>query len=324
MTSFTTIKDHLCAVCKTKQDIEVLRSTSQFAASDLDGRPSEMARSTMQYWVQTCPKCGYCAKDLSVADQQCYDIVKSLAYKQQLTDPNFPELANKFLCEAIIYEIQSHHLIAANSYIRAAWSCDDEELVEQAIFCRNKAIDLIQKATPKQHLDQRYKIENEVLVDLLRRAKRFSQAMEVVESSLNNKKDYLSLRILKFQKQLIKAEDPKSYTTEDATGPIKKAYSFSKLADYISDHYYDLLNKYEKKALNTDVCTDQEGHHWLSDEPKILNLLANGVETLAKNIEQKLISEYPNKVVINRCPKCNELARTPKAKQCRYCCYDWH
>ena len=28
--------------------------------------------------------------------------------------------------------------------------------------------------------------------------------------------------------------------------------------------------------------------------------------------------------VLNNCPKCGALARTPRAKQCRHCGHDWH
>jgi hypothetical protein len=28
--------------------------------------------------------------------------------------------------------------------------------------------------------------------------------------------------------------------------------------------------------------------------------------------------------VLNCCPKCDALAKTPKARQCRYCFHDWH
>ena len=35
--------------------------------------------------------------------------------------------------------------------------------------------------------------------------------------------------------------------------------------------------------------------------------------------------QYPRKHKEgNNCPKCGKLARTPKAKQCRYCFYNWH
>ena len=48
-----------CAVCgKISAHFEVT-STNTFGAPDLDTRPPEMMRSTMDMWVQECPSCGY-------------------------------------------------------------------------------------------------------------------------------------------------------------------------------------------------------------------------------------------------------------------------
>lgn len=40
-------------------------------------------------------------------------------------------------------------------------------------------------------------------------------------------------------------------------------------------------------------------------------------------IAEILIRDYKDKIFINDCPNCGKLARTPKAKQCRYCRHDW-
>ena len=39
-------------------------------------------------------------------------------------------------------------------------------------------------------------------------------------------------------------------------------------------------------------------------------------------IATRIIKEHPE--VINNCPKCNRLTRTPMAKQCRYCFHTWY
>lgn len=36
------------------------------------------------------------------------------------------------------------------------------------------------------------------------------------------------------------------------------------------------------------------------------------------------MKEAPEKVFLNNCPKCNKLARTPYARQCRHCGHSWH
>ncbi len=56
---------------------------------------------------------------------------------------------------------------------------------------------------------------------------------------------------------------------------------------------------------------------------KVNELVELGEKTLEANIAERILRDN-RKEVINNCPKCGKLARTPKAKQCRYCQYDWH
>lgn len=48
-----------------------------------------------------------------------------------------------------------------------------------------------------------------------------------------------------------------------------------------------------------------------------------GIEKLEIKIASRILKEHKNEV-INNCPECEGLARTPYAKQCRHCGYDWH
>ncbi|MCJ8155648.1 hypothetical protein MKJ01_17975 [Chryseobacterium sp. SSA4.19] len=45
---------------------------------------------------------------------------------------------------------------------------------------------------------------------------------------------------------------------------------------------------------------------------------------LEEDIAKRIMKETPDKVFFNNCSKCGKLARTPFAKQCRYCGYSWH
>lgn len=53
-----------CLVCGTVSQFSALQSTNSFGYSDLDFRPAEMKRSTMPYWIQECPCCGYVSSDI--------------------------------------------------------------------------------------------------------------------------------------------------------------------------------------------------------------------------------------------------------------------
>lgn len=61
---------------------------------------------------------------------------------------------------------------------------------------------------------------------------------------------------------------------------------------------------------------------WMSEDKEILKLLENGIDEFRKKVAERI--DTTNSLNYNNCPKCNKLTRTPKAKQCRYCGYDWH
>ncbi|MFC1982892.1 hypothetical protein ACFLV5_03830 [Chloroflexota bacterium] len=102
----TTIeKIKTCVLCgKSSKYIEIA-STSSWGEPDLDTRPSEPMRSTVGILIQTCPLCGYCSSDISASIDNTIlntfiELVNSFEYKQQLSNPHYPNLANTASCEA--------------------------------------------------------------------------------------------------------------------------------------------------------------------------------------------------------------------------------
>ena len=63
---------------------------------------------------------------------------------------------------------------------------------------------------------------------------------------------------------------------------------------------------------------------WITEDTEIIKLLDNGIDAFRENVVNRILIQSPNKVYFNLCPKCNRLARTPLAKQCRHCGHDWH
>lgn len=55
-----------------------------------------------------------------------------------------------------------------------------------------------------------------------------------------------------------------------------------------------------------------------------LSLLKDGIEEFEKKTALRILNEYPNHPLLNFCPECGKLARTPLAKQCRFCRHAWH
>jgi len=61
-----------------------------------------------------------------------------------------------------------------------------------------------------------------------------------------------------------------------------------------------------------------------SKDPAVLALLKDGYDELVRRAAHRIYYEYFGELPLNCCPKCNGIARTPEARQCRYCGHDWH
>ena len=114
------------------------------------------------------------------------------------------------------------------------------------------------------------------------------------------------------------------------------------LTHYVFHHFGYLMTTYEKWAYKhlastlkatmgrSDVSAQEEAKayktssHWLSDDPNVLRLASDGFEEFKARTAQRILEEHGDQVFLNRCPQCDALARTPTARQCRFCGHDWH
>ncbi|WP_137904044.1 hypothetical protein [Chryseobacterium sp. 2VB] len=105
--------------------------------------------------------------------------------------------------------------------------------------------------------------------------------------------------------------------------------------DYIIRYFSKLMTKDEALALNHHMYTLKSSENtrmrnimiergWINSDPEVIQLLEHGYEVFEQNVVTRIMKETPEKVFFNNCPKCHKLARTPRAKQCRYCGYNWH
>jgi len=194
-----------------------IASTISIGSPDLDTRPPEMKRSTIFAWVQRCPDCGYCSSDLSVSRPGADAAVNSPDYKDQLNNPAYPELANSFLCKAIV-DRESFNLSEETwDFIHAAWACDDSQNHRQASECRRRAAETLLMANycGEKMADQEG-ATTALLVDLLRRSGQFDRAKHIIESRRNLTTEDIIRRILDFQYALIQRNDTHSHTIEEA------------------------------------------------------------------------------------------------------------
>lgn len=76
--------------------------------------------------------------------------------------------------------------------------------------------------------------------------------------------------------------------------------------DYLIRHYLHLLPFEEKHTFKYPYLNELER------------------EKEKSRLAEILIEKYPEELFWNNCPKCDKLARTPSAKQCRFCNHDWN
>lgn len=113
-------------------------------------------------------------------------------------------------------------------------------------------------------------------------------------------------------------------------------------AKYIIDYFSTLLNEKEKLALkhwhatfkinsgnsNREYILAKTNFYkesgWITEDKTALQLLKDGYDNFELNVAQRILENHKNKIFLNNCKKCGKLARTPQAKQCRFCGYDWH
>jgi hypothetical protein len=62
----------------------------------------------------------------------------------------------------------------------------------------------------------------------------------------------------------------------------------------------------------------------IANHPKVAELVKDGFESFKHRVVTRIYNEHKAELDLNLCPKCGKVTRTPNAKQCRFCYYDWH
>lgn len=204
-----------CYVCGKESKQTVLGSTNSFGSPDLDLRPPEMMRGTMEYWAHECPYCGYIAEntDLGTVVTEAW-----LARVEFINANNIEfesELAKRCYKEYLI-NLEDENIYKAFAVIlTAAWACDDAQDIENAVLCRNLALDLIDELIEKEDDPSTLMLQK---IDLLRRSNQFNKALGEF-SGIFMDKDLLQ-DILDFQLEKVKNHDNACYTIEDVKKSI--------------------------------------------------------------------------------------------------------
>lgn len=211
-----------CSVCDTESTHTVINSTNAFGAADLDLRPPEMQRSTMPFWVQECPECGYVSSVVSDESELDSETLKSLLKSEaylSCDDVNFKSgLAKRFYRYYMLMIHEGNVRAAMFALLHAAWSCDDENDKDNARICREKAIPLASQIVGAGLHDSEN--VNMIRADMMRRAGQFDELIREYESvkmkgDARNDPEILN-RVLKFQIERAKEHNDRRYTVKEA------------------------------------------------------------------------------------------------------------
>ncbi|MFC1562046.1 hypothetical protein ACFL4Q_03525 [candidate division KSB1 bacterium] len=199
-----------CGFCGKISKHTVVTSTNELGYSDLDLRPPEMMRSTINELIQCCPHCDYCAPYIEDINKEIdvKEIINCEVYKKTLNDDDYPLPARYYICSAMIQEGEESLVGAFTAYMHAAWVCDDIQKDELAITCREKAVRILEKAKSNGISLYENAIQDICIeVDLLRRMGHSDQAVSLIKENYENIEDDFISKVLDFHMVLIQKND---------------------------------------------------------------------------------------------------------------------
>lgn len=222
MTTLYTTKK-ACSVCNIISDQTGISSTNEFGSPDLDTRPPEMKRSTIDHWVEKCPHCGYCNSSIEDSTENAEEIVYSQEYRSILENKNYSELVRSFLCQSYIFEYLGKLRSSIWSQLHAAWVCDDQSNKDGAKQCRKKTFKLIETLWSDNDLLMEEKGGDYILaIDLLRRSELFEEASDLIKKGSFADLEGFILDLLKAEEVLVEQKNDLRYTMEDALKLVEK------------------------------------------------------------------------------------------------------
>lgn len=106
-----------------------------------------------------------------------------------------------------------------------------------------------------------------------------------------------------------------------------KDSAMDELTRYIFDNYSCLMTIQENMAWRHYKYI-AEGHDDIAENYKHkqgIDILINaGEKEFYKMVKNRILREHSKDIYLNYCPKCGSLTRTPRAKYCLKCKYDWN
>ena len=216
-----------CSRCGHEEMFGVILSTNTFGGSpDLDTRPPEMARSTMEYWVQECPNCGYVGDGISNSTTAPDELFESEEYLSCGGIAFQSELARRFYRLYLVKRAERKDSDAYWAALNSAWASDDAGDDESAVICRRLALEKLElmiaaasrvqkERTLKRAWRRLFRRKDEkesesrnyplMKLDLLRRIREFDAVVEYASTLRYD--DERRTKIVSFQTELANRRD---------------------------------------------------------------------------------------------------------------------
>lgn len=107
------------------------------------------------------------------------------------------------------------------------------------------------------------------------------------------------------------------------------------LTAYVVNNYPWLMTDKEKLARRALIAEEKAKkapapmagmlrRSWGTDDPAAIALLEPGPDQFLIAVRDRILRDHADQVTLNRCPQCQAITRTPKARQCFVCGHDWH
>jgi hypothetical protein len=105
--------------------------------------------------------------------------------------------------------------------------------------------------------------------------------------------------------------------------------------EYVTHNFSALMTDVERRSYLLAIRREKAKHHsawadrlvqWTVDAGADAESMAKvGFKSLEATIWQRIIRDFrAGRLVINRCPACSRIVKTPLARQCLWCGHDWH
>lgn len=211
-------KEICCSICGWISTRPVICMDQEEGLPDLDCRPPKQKPVTLSLAVQRCPNCGYCA--LYIGESHPHEakiVIETAEYKEQLNNRDYPNLANSFLCKAMVDNATGNLVSRTCSFIRAAWACDDDKKDDQAVLCRCRAAESLEATVRSgKKIVEQYEMNAVILIDLFRRSNQMANAKKLIECMIGNVTNGEIKLIVDYERVLVQNKDVKRRTVEKA------------------------------------------------------------------------------------------------------------